>query len=156
PTSRSTATAVDGGYLVTGQWSFASGYHHATWLGAGCEVCAPDGRPVLDDEGRPEVATFIFPAAQTHLLDVWAVSGLRGTGSDSYTVEGLVVPERLQVRRDDLTARHEPGPLYAFRSSSVFPIGFASVALEIARGALDAFVELAGAKTPRDARSVLR
>jgi indole-3-acetate monooxygenase len=156
PTSRATATAVDAGYQVTGQWSFASGCHHATWLGAQCEVCTADGRPVLDDKGRPDVVTFIFPATQGRLLDVWDVSGLRGTGSDSYEVEGLFIPERLQVRRDDLTARREPDPLYAFRSSSVYPIGFASVAIGIARGALDAFAELAGAKTPRGARSVLR
>src|SRR5205823_12519170 len=48
------------------------------------------------------------------------------------------------------------GPLYAFPANSIYATGFASVALGIARAALDAFVALASAKTPRGARQVLR
>jgi alkylation response protein AidB-like acyl-CoA dehydrogenase len=97
----------------------------------------------------------MFPAGSARILDTWHVSGLRGTGSDSYEIEELFVPEgrSFSTRRD---ARHHDGPLYAFPAELVYGVGFASVALGIARGALDAFVDLAAGKTPRNARDVLR
>jgi indole-3-acetate monooxygenase len=150
------ATPVDGGYRVTGQWSFASGSRHATWLGGHSTVVGPDSAPRLDELGAPAVLTLLFPSEQARLEDIWQVSGLRGTASDAYSVADLFVPEALTVCRDDPARRREPGPLYGFRLDNVFAIGFASVALGIARGALDAFLDLAGDKTPRGRPSVLR
>ncbi|MBT6427650.1 MAG: acyl-CoA dehydrogenase, partial [Rhodospirillaceae bacterium] len=37
--------ATDGGYLVSGTWRFASGSHHATWLGGHSKVFEADGSP---------------------------------------------------------------------------------------------------------------
>ena len=34
----------------------------------------------------------LFPAARAEIVDVWHVSGLRGTGSDAFTVTDLFVP----------------------------------------------------------------
>ncbi|MDI1261946.1 MAG: hypothetical protein PS018_01645, partial [bacterium] len=42
------AVACEGGYRVTGTWSFASGGRHATWLGAHCPIFAADGSPLRD------------------------------------------------------------------------------------------------------------
>src|SRR5580692_10487155 len=69
--------------------------------------------------------------------------GLRGTASESYSVEDLFVPEELTGTREDPTLRREPGPLYAFPQQTLYSVGIASVALGIARGMLDAFIELA-------------
>jgi hypothetical protein len=44
--------------------------------------------------------------------------------------------------------RREPGPLYAFAQQTLYSVGIASVGLGIARGMLDAFLELALRKTP--------
>src|SRR6516162_1084991 len=65
------------------------------------------------------------------------------------TVEDLFVPEEFTGTREDPSLRREPGPLYAFPQQTVYSVGIASVALGIARGMLDAFVELALRKTPR-------
>jgi alkylation response protein AidB-like acyl-CoA dehydrogenase len=153
---RGRAVPVDGGYILNGQWSFASGSRHATWLGGHSSVVGSDGWPRADERGGSDLLTLLFPREQALLEDIWQVSGLRGTASDAYSVTDLFVPEAYTLRRDDPAMRREPGPLYGFRLDNFFAIGFASVALGIARGALDAFLELAGGKTPRGRPGVLR
>ena len=156
PDGRASAVAVDGGYRVTGRWSFASGCRHASWLGGVCPVEEPDGTPRRRPDGSPDIRTMLFPAADAEIIDIWRVSGLRGTGSDAFAVRDLFVPAGRAARRDDAATRREPGPLYLFPLTSLYASGFASVALGIARASLDAFIELARDKTPRGARSVLR
>jgi alkylation response protein AidB-like acyl-CoA dehydrogenase len=81
---------------------------------------------------------------------------LRGTGSDSFSVDGLYVPAGYSVARDRAAERREPGLLYLFPAGSLFASGFASVALALGRRLLDAFVELARDKTPRGGRHTVR
>ena len=150
------AVAVEGGYRVTGTWSFASGCRHATWLGGHCPVVTADGQPRRRGDGRREERTMLFPAASAELVDVWHVSGLRGTGSDAFTVTDLFVPHAYSVSRDDPAERRQPGPLYCFPAGSLYASGFAGVAMGLARAMLDAFVELARDKTPRGGRRTLR
>ena len=156
PPGPAEARAVPGGYRLTGTWSFASGSHHATWLGAHVAILTPDGTPQLRPDGGPVVRTLLFPKASAKFTDIWHVVGLRGTGSDSYTVTDLFVPEKYTVLRDAAVKPCQPGLLYAFSSSNIYASGFAGVALGIARGALDAFVELARDKIPRGAKRTLR
>ena len=143
------AIAVDGGYRVTGTWSFASGGRHATWLGAHCPISEPDGSPRRTPNGKLVERTMLFPAASATFVDVWHVSGLKGTGSDAYTVDDLFVPHDHSISRDDPAERRQPGLIYCFPTGSFYASGFASVALGIARRMLDAFVSLAREKTPR-------
>jgi alkylation response protein AidB-like acyl-CoA dehydrogenase len=81
---------------------------------------------------------------------------LRGTGSDSYALDDLFVPLRYTAGRDNEAERREPGPLYRFTSGMIYAAGFSSVSLGIARGMLDAFIELARDKIPRGQRVTLR
>jgi indole-3-acetate monooxygenase len=156
PPGLAEARAVPGGYRLTGTWSFASGSHHATWLGAHVAILDPNGAPQLRPDGGPVMRTLLFPKASASFTDIWHVIGLRGTGSDSYTVTDLFVPEKYTVLRENAAESHQPGLLYAFSSSNIYASGFAGVALGIARSALDAFVELARDKTPRGAKRTLR
>ncbi len=149
PPNDCTAKAVPGGYRVTGQWSFASGCRHSSWMGAhGC-VVEPDGSLRLNRFGRPTLRTWLFPTEQATLLDTWDTIGLRGTASDSYRVDDLFVPEEFSSTREDPELRREPGRLYAFPQQTLYSVGIASVALGLARDMLDAFIELACRKTPR-------
>jgi alkylation response protein AidB-like acyl-CoA dehydrogenase len=150
------AIAVDGGYRVTGMWSFASGCRHATWLGGHCPIVTAAGAPRRRADGRREERTMLFPAASAEIVDVWHVSGLRGTGSDAFTVADLYVPHEYSVSRDDPAERRQPGPLYCFPAGSLYASGFAGVALGLGRAMLDAFVDLAREKTPRGGRRTLR
>lgn len=150
------AVAADGGYRVTGTWSFASGCRHATWLGGYCPISEPGGAARRHADGTHEGRTMLFPAARATIVDVWSVSGLRGTGSDTFVVTDLFVPHRHTVSRDDPAERRHPSPLYCFSSRSLYASGFAGVGLGIARAVLDAFVELARDKTPRGFTRPLR
>ena len=94
----------------------------------------------------------LFPAAQATIVDVWHVTGLRGTGSDAFTVTDLFVPHAHSVSRDDPAERRHPGPLYCFPSGSLYASGFSGVAMGLARSSLDAFVELARDKEPRSSK----
>ena len=148
--------AVEGGTRVTGRWGFATGSRHATWLGAHVPIFEPDGTPRLNPNGRPYVRTVLFPKSSAEIIDNWQVIGLRGTGSDSYRVEDLFVPQKYTLSRDNPAERHEPGLLYRFTSGMIYAMGFSNVSLGIARGALGAFIELARDKIPRGARKTLR
>ena len=148
-----TASRVEGGYRLNGRFVFASGIRHATWTGAhDAPIVDAAGQPVLDEQGRRRVATLFFRPSDVELTDVWRVSGLRGTGSDTYTVTDLFVPEH----RATLPVVQEPGPLYLFGTTNIFSVGFASVSMGISRAVLDAFLELAATKTPRNVSGLLR
>ena len=150
PPNELKATAVPGGYRVTGQWSFASGCRQATWIGAHCHVREPDGSLRLNTAGRPTARTLLCPVSQATLLDTWNVIGMRGTASDSYRLDDVFVPEAFSGTREDPALRREPGRLYAYPMQGIYAVGVAGVAMGIARAMLDAFEELATRKTPRN------
>jgi indole-3-acetate monooxygenase len=150
------ARVTAGGYRVTATFSFASGSHDATWLGAHVPIIEADGTPRRNPDGSPVIRDMLFPRASAEMTDIWQVIGLRGTGSDKYAVTDLFVPERHSVSRNDAGARHEAGLLYHFSNLQLYSSGFAGVAMGIARGTLDAFVELARDKTARGAKRTLR
>jgi indole-3-acetate monooxygenase len=150
PPNASKAIAVPGGYRVTGRWDFASGCRQATWMGAHCHVVEPDGALRLNAAGKPTVRTLLYPAKQATLLNTWNVIGMRGTASDSYTLDDVFVPEAFSSTREDPTLRREPGRLYAFTMQGLYAVGVAGVAFGIARAMLDAYEALATRKTPRN------
>ncbi|MCW5745856.1 MAG: acyl-CoA dehydrogenase family protein [Alphaproteobacteria bacterium] len=149
PPNSCRAQAVPGGYRVSGRWDFASGCRQANWMGAHGLVVEPDGSLRLNRRGRPTVRTLLFPATQATLLHTWNVIGLRGTASDSYTVDDVFVPEAFSGTREDPALRREPGRLYAFTMQGIYAVGVAAVGFGLARAMLEAFIELADRKAPR-------
>ena len=149
PPNTSRASAVPGGYRVTGTWDFASGCRNANWMGAHCHVMLADGTLRLNRFGRPAIRSLLFPAAQARLIDNWNTIGLRGTASDGYSVSDLFVPEAFSTTREEPELRREPGRLYAFPMQGLYAVGVAGVALGIARAMLETFIVLARRKAPR-------
>jgi alkylation response protein AidB-like acyl-CoA dehydrogenase len=147
---------VDGGYRITGQWGFATGSRHATWLGCHVPIFDKDGNRMQTPDGRPLTRTMVFPKSQARIIDNWQVLGLRGTGSDSYALNDHFVPDQFSAGRDNEAELREPGPLYKFTSGMIYAMGFSHVSMGIARGALDAFLEIARDKVPRGAKGTLR
>jgi alkylation response protein AidB-like acyl-CoA dehydrogenase len=77
-----TAVRHDGGFRLTGSWSFASGIKHATHIHT---------LGVIEGTGEPRI--FVLPVGQATLIDNWDVLGLRGTGSIDYRIDNVFVPE---------------------------------------------------------------
>ncbi|MEE8334569.1 MAG: acyl-CoA dehydrogenase family protein, partial [Alphaproteobacteria bacterium] len=150
------AIATDGGYRVTGNWRFASGILNATWVGPACPILDPDGSPRLDEAGKPTVKNMLLPISSATVTDVWQVIGLKGTGSNSFAIDDLFVPESHSLIRDQPIDRREQGPLYRVLMTTFYGMSFAGVALGVARTALDDFIRLAAEKTPSHAAGVLR
>lgn len=141
----SEAEPVPGGYCISGTWRFASGSQNATWLGAHMKVV-----------GTREVRTMLFPKSSAKMVDIWHTLGLRGTASNEYVVKDLFVPKERTMLRDEAIDRREDGPLYRFGSSQLYSAGFAGVGLGIARGLIDAFLQLPATKTSRGAAKPMR
>ncbi len=150
------AIRTDGGWRVSGTWAFASGSRHATWLGAHCPCFEVDDTPQRYPDGRTWERTMLFPRERAKIEDVWQVVGLRGTGSDTYTVKDLFVDDAHTLTRDRPDERRESGLLYRFSGMNIYASGFAAVALGIARATLDAFIDLARGKTPALTQASLR
>ena len=140
---------VPGGYLANARWEFASGSRQASWLGSHVRVIEPDGTPRKKKDGSPEIRTILFPITSATMYDVWDVIGLKGTGTDAYSVENLFIPEKFAALRDDPNAVIEKGPLYKLTTNAVFSMGFAATSLGVARATLNAATDLARSKIPQ-------
>jgi len=143
------ATAVPGGYRVSGKFDFASGSRLATWLGAHVPVIEPDGSKRPGTDGKPVTYTMFFPKSRAEVRDTWHTMGLRGTGSDSYTVTDLFVPETHTMARTTEVKPRVNGRLYVFTPSTFYATCFAGIALGIARSVMTAFVAEASGTVPR-------
>jgi 3-hydroxy-9,10-secoandrosta-1,3,5(10)-triene-9,17-dione monooxygenase len=133
------AVTVDGGHRLTGRWSFSSGCDHATWVLL--------GGIVLDSEGKPvDFRTFLLPASDYTIDDVWDTVGLRGTGSNDVVVDDAYVPGHRSLSFTDVSRCACPGhevnqaPLYKLPYGSLFSYAITTPIIGMATGAYDAHV----------------
>lgn len=147
-----TAERADGGYCVNGTWQFVSGVHNSHWFG-GLVHRHRNGERI---GGRTPVYA-VLARAEIEILDTWHVGGMRGSGSNDVRVEDRFVPdERIAVPDPVWTARlHVESPITRIPLSVRLAYNKVAVALGIARGAVDDFVDLAQGKTPRFGSTVL-
>ncbi|GAA4588834.1 3-hydroxy-9,10-secoandrosta-1,3,5(10)-triene-9,17-dione monooxygenase [Actinoplanes octamycinicus] len=137
PTGR--IEAVDGGYRVSGRWSFSSGSDHASWVLLGGIVPGAGDTPA-------DFRTFLLPAADYTIEDVWHTIGLRGTGSNDIVVAGAFVPAHRSLSFADTARCVCPGqelntaPLYRIPYGSIFPYTITTPIIGMATGAYDAHV----------------
>ncbi|CAA0114337.1 Flavin-dependent monooxygenase, oxygenase subunit HsaA [Halioglobus japonicus] len=151
PTGR--AEKTEGGFRVSGKWQWGSGSQNAAWVLGGC-MLFEDGEPMLDQNGRPRMHMVLMPQSDVQFLDTWHVSGLCGTGSLDYQVEGLFVPEDQVVGYLNREAE-ALSPLYAFPSFTFLALGIGAVCLGIARAAIDELLALALSKKRVGARKTV-
>lgn len=143
-----TAEKVPGGYRITGRWPFGSGAHHATHFMALAST--------KDAEGRDDAPLCCYvPRRDVTIHDTWKVSGLRATGSCDFEMHEVFVPEQNTHAFIGSTPT-QAGLIYRLPAVSVFGWTVAVVPLGIARGAMDAFIELASRKTRLGTSALLR
>lgn len=128
------AVAVDGGYRVSGRWSFSSGCDHARWVLLGALV--------TDDADRVvDFRTFLLPRADYTIDRTWDTVGLAGTGSHDIVVGNAFVPVEFTLSMTE-TGRCQgpgqavnPGPLYRLPFHSLFTSAISTPIIGMAYGA---------------------
>jgi alkylation response protein AidB-like acyl-CoA dehydrogenase len=139
------AVEVDGGYLVSGRWSFVSNCHHCTWLALSCAVVG--GGAATPGVDEPQIVMAFVPASHWRIIDAWDTVGLRATGSHDIEVSEVFVPAHRAISIE-MSEPHRDGPLFRFPVVGLFSIGMAACALGLARAAIDEVLDLARTKTP--------
>jgi alkylation response protein AidB-like acyl-CoA dehydrogenase len=153
PGATAKAVVVPGGYRVTGRQGFSTGCRHASWIAVHTTVS--ENGEVRQRDGKPEARYCLVPVGQVELIDTWHVRGMRGTGTHSFEVQDVFVPEEHTVLTFNAPIV-SAGPRYKIPLTLGFAAGDAMVALGLARNCINAFFEVAGTKKPRYMQGLLR
>ncbi|MFG1663947.1 acyl-CoA dehydrogenase family protein [Streptomyces sp. Y7] len=137
-----TAEPVEGGLLVSGRWSWASGCHQAEWGVLGVPMPQPAA-----EGAAPGVA--LVPTSELTIEATWDMAGMRGTGSDTLVAEDVFVPyHRIRAFSDVLTDHERAGePLYRIPPGSLTLTSLAPL-LGAARAVFRTTVETVGRGKP--------
>lgn len=128
------AVPVDGGYLVSGSWQFASGMALASHV---------HSLIVVEGSGEPRVLA--MPKSQVTLVDNWDVLGLRATNSIDYHCTDVFVPAE-RTYPATTTAPVHGGAMYRVGLVNMAAIGHTGWALGVGRRLLD---ELKSSAAPK-------
>ena len=134
------ASKVKDGYLISGRWPFSSGVDHCDW-----NILA--GLARLDDNAPPEQRMFLLHKSQYTIIDTWFAGGLRGTGSKDVEVKEQFVPDHRTLAVADTKgggtpgSEANPGPIYRMPVFALFPYYLSGVALGIADGMIETYLE---------------
>ena len=145
------AIPADGGYVLNGKWSYASGVDHASWIRLGAFIKSPGATPA--DDG----AFFLLPTGDVEIEDNWFVYGLCGTGSKNIIVHDAFIPAHRVLRFADTRAGrtsgadHHKNPLYRLPLLVLGASMLASTAVGAAKGALGDYLEMTAGRRTRGA-----
>ena len=132
---------VEGGFRVSGRWSFSSGCDFCKWVILGGSTRNPDG--------TPDARSYLLPRSDYEIDDNWHVIGLMGSGSKDIVVKEAFVPEHRTHKFLDACRLDNPGqlsnaaPLYRLAWASVFAYAIAAPPIGAALGALECWRESA-------------
>ena len=138
-------TAVEGGYRLSGSWSFGSGTGHAQYVAAGF-LPMDEGEMRWVSEGLPDMQVAVVPREDITFNDGWYVQGLKGTGSYDYSAEDVFVPQSRTFPLFVREPRRGTSPATRMGLMPVTAAGHASWALGVAKSMLDDVEELAATK----------
>ena len=111
------ATAVDGGFQLSGHWRYASGCEHCEWALLGGMVRA--------ENAAPDWRFFVVPRRDYKTVDNWQVAGLQGTGSIDVMLDDVFVPDyRTQRLQDNFLLK---GAGQAVNTSSLYRVPFGQI-----------------------------
>jgi 3-hydroxy-9,10-secoandrosta-1,3,5(10)-triene-9,17-dione monooxygenase len=133
-----TARAVDGGWVVSGRWGWASGSAHSQWALVGLPLTDADG--ALVDQGM-----VLIPMSDITIEDTWFVAGMRGTASNTLVADEVFVPTHryVSVGPAIVGANLPDEALYRSAFVPVAALVLAGPQLGMAQAALDLVVEKA-------------
>jgi alkylation response protein AidB-like acyl-CoA dehydrogenase len=153
------AVPVDGGYRISGRWTFGTGCQEAAWMLGSFQIL-DGGEPRRRPDGGSLYWRAVFPRAEAEVIPgSWDVTGLRGTGSFDWVVKDVFLPERRTMVHAGVPLDNQwsrwPGMTYALPSVAWVGPHHSSVITGIARAGIEALIELAADKTPRGRTGLL-
>lgn len=86
-----TAEIVSDGFIINGEWKYASGSLHATMFTANCRMMK-EGVALRDDQGEHQIKSFLFFKNEVSLQRNWSSMGMVATASHSFVIKDLAVP----------------------------------------------------------------
>jgi 3-hydroxy-9,10-secoandrosta-1,3,5(10)-triene-9,17-dione monooxygenase len=141
------ARRISGGVLYSGRHGFSSGIDHVHWVICGGQI-----------EGAGGASYFLLPKRDVAVVDDWYVMGLAGTGSKSFVVDNVFVPEHRII---EVKAVSEEGtgpgtainraPVYRLPRSGIAPLAFSAITIGIAEGFIEEYLRYTA---PRKSRGV--
>src|SRR3954449_1824099 len=140
------AVQTEGGFTLSGKWSFSSGCDHCTWVLLGGLVFNTEGQVV-------DFRTFMVPRENYQIIDVWDMVGLRGTGSNDIVVDDVFIPEAFTLSMGDTGRCFGPGQeqnasdLYKLPFHSIFTGTITTPIIGMAMGAYGEHVEMQQKRT---------
>ncbi|MGB0631277.1 MAG: acyl-CoA dehydrogenase family protein [Alphaproteobacteria bacterium] len=143
--------AVEGGYLVSGEFHFASGIDVMDWVLMGVFF------PPEEEGGKPVPGFTMAPKSDVEILDNWDVMGLTGTGSKTFVCRDLFVPAYRKVTFAELVSGNSPGyqalqsNLYRYPLLSLIAYGISVPALGALNGSLETFLDAMNGRMTRGA-----
>lgn len=155
------AEPVDGGFQVSGRFSWGTGIVHADWVIVGAISTGLQG---------PMPRFLALPASEVKWEDTWHMDGMAGTGSHDIVVHDRFVPEDRTVDIGQMLNARAPGshlhdgPLYSTPMAPILSFAASLPVLGQARSAVREFGDqLAGRfdmvlgtpQTERPARQIL-
>lgn len=136
------AKTVDGGFEMSGRWSYSSGCDHCDWTFLGGFV---DGDPA-------DYRAFLLPRSDAKIVDTWHTTGLAATGSQDIVVENAFIPDYRSHKLSDGHYGTSPGikwndgPLFRMPFMLVFMRGITSGQIGALRHMTELFKEYAKGK----------
>ncbi|ANH39876.1 Flavin-dependent monooxygenase, oxygenase subunit HsaA [Nocardioides dokdonensis FR1436] len=135
------AVVAEGGYRLSGKWSFSSGADHCSWVLLGGLVFDAEGNVV-------DFKTFMVPRSDYTINDVWHMVGLSGTGSNDIVVDDVFIPEAFTLSMGETGSCRGPGQaqntsdLYKLPFHSIFTGTITTPIIGMAMGAYAEHVEM--------------
>ncbi len=138
---------VPGGIVWSGRHGFSSGIDHAEWV-----IC---GGHILRGDDRPRACFALIPTREVTVIDDWHAMGLVSTGSKSFEVKDVFVPEHRILDKKAADAGRAPGTLFYSAPVTKLPRGgvssvsFAAVAVGVAEGFLQEYLAFTAPRKSR-------
>jgi alkylation response protein AidB-like acyl-CoA dehydrogenase len=143
------ARRVKGGFRFSGRHGFSSGVDYADWV-----IC---GGYIIDGDTRDGPHFFLVPRSDITIIDDWFTMGLEGTGSKSFEVKDVFVPEHQRLDGALAHVGQGPGtavntaPVYRTPRGGITSTGFAALTVGMAKGVLDEWLAYTA---PRKSRGI--
>lgn len=135
------AEIVEGGYRLTGKWTYGSGCLHADYYHAGAMIYENGSPRLIPGTKAPESRVFLIPRDQVQPMGNWDVLGLRATGSVDYVISDVFVPEDLTHSASEVVGKRG-GDSYRIGVVGLSALGHTGVALGHGRRVLDELAAL--------------